>query len=512
MTPLRIGIPIVGGRHWMAGVTYVEMLARAAASLPPARRPDLYLVLRPETLVDMEYHIPLLPLFKGVILWIPVGIDPAPFRRDSFAVCAGEPELFARIDFFYPVISDAWERWCSASWIPDFQHHFLPEFFSSEEIASRNAAFAKVAEKARLLVLSSETVRRDFRRFHPDSQAATRVLSFFSYIDREAFGRDARATADAYGLPGRFLLCCNQFWMHKDHGTLFRALAALRAKGENIPLVCTGSTSDYRAAQYFRELEASLQRLGLAQQVRILGMIPRGDQVQLMRRCCALVQPSLFEGWSSIVEDAKSLGKPIFLSDLDVHREQAPEAGFFFKAGDAASLARAIGERYSGLTAGPDTAREDRARNLMAERMQRFGETFLEAAEAAVGLYSGSARSGGPGISLHDGLAAAEAAYREGRGQEALDLLEELLRQSPGNARVLNDLGVVLHAHGERRLAIDCFFGAAEADPDYPDPVVNLGEIFSGAGPDSEAASQDRSRYLRILNELQSRRAGAGEG
>jgi len=54
------------------------------------------------------------------------------------------------------------------------------------------------------------------------------------------------------------------------------------------------------------------------------------EQVQLLRDCDLIVQPSLFEGWSTVVEDAKALGQRIVLSDLPVHREQEPPAALFF--------------------------------------------------------------------------------------------------------------------------------------------------------------------------------------
>ena len=43
----------------------------------------------------------------------------------------------------------------------------------------------------------------------------------------------------------------------------------------------------------------------------------------------AVINPSLFEGWSSTVEECKSVEKNMILSDLDVHKEQYPNATFF---------------------------------------------------------------------------------------------------------------------------------------------------------------------------------------
>ncbi len=40
---------------------------------------------------------------------------------------------------------------------------------------------------------------------------------------------------------------------------------------------------------------------------RFLGFIDRGEQLQLMKNSIAIVQPSLFEGWSTVVEDTKAM-------------------------------------------------------------------------------------------------------------------------------------------------------------------------------------------------------------
>ena len=45
--------------------------------------------------------------------------------------------------------------------------------------------------------------------------------------------------------------------------------------------------------------------------------------------CIALINPSFFEGWSTTVEEAKSLGTKMILSNIKLHLEQAKNALFF---------------------------------------------------------------------------------------------------------------------------------------------------------------------------------------
>ena len=49
-----------------------------------------------------------------------------------------------------------------------------------------------------------------------------------------------------------------------------------------------------------------------------------------MKNARFIVQPSLCEGWGTVLEDAKVLDKSVLLSDIPVHREQKNEKCILF--------------------------------------------------------------------------------------------------------------------------------------------------------------------------------------
>jgi hypothetical protein len=55
-----------------------------------------------------------------------------------------------------------------------------------------------------------------------------------------------------------------------------------------------------------------------------------------------VLQPSQFEGWSTVIEDARSVGRPVIASDFPVHLEQNAPGSTFFHMGDADDCARAM--------------------------------------------------------------------------------------------------------------------------------------------------------------------------
>jgi len=110
------------------------------------------------------------------------------------------------------------------------------------------------------------------------------------------------------------------------------------------------------------------------------------DVYALIRQACCVLNPSLYEGWSTTVEETKTLGKPMILSDLEVHREQDPPKTLFFEPRNAGMLAKAMAEFWRLYPAGPNRQMEEAAAQDYPIRLKHFAQAFagicLEAANA----------------------------------------------------------------------------------------------------------------------------------
>jgi len=374
---IRVGIPIIGAQSWSGGITYIELLVKAVRHLPTDERPQMFFVITDYTVDRFDLHQSFAHLFNG-IFFLGQDIEKATrIIRSPFDHLTSYQMLFEKIDFYFPVLVSALpSNMCSASWIPDFQYVHLPQFFSQEESQDRAASAKKVAEEATLVVLSSNDVKKDFQNQFPNSKAITRILSFHSLSDDECYKKDAAEVQKKYNLPDHFLICCNQFWMHKNHILLFEALSKLLKSGTKVHLVCTGATEDHRSIGYFSQIQKIIIDLGIQDIIHILGYIPRNDQVQLIRRSIALVQPSLFEGWGTVVEDSRQFGKTIILSDLPVHYEQNPEYGVYFNRNNSDELAQVIYRLLPALTPGPDIERENEAKIKSEKLVEDYARQF----------------------------------------------------------------------------------------------------------------------------------------
>jgi glycosyltransferase involved in cell wall biosynthesis len=386
MSRLRLGLDLRSG-GWLGGLYYLQNLVLALRGLPDAEQPELVGFASTEDILTARELDSLLEVvgFQGgrgrraELRRLPKRL----LDRDPEAGLQGIEQALRRrpVDVLFPSFGVFPRRQAARGptrlpWVTDLQHLHLPAYFGRLEAWRRTAHFASLARHAGTIVVSSEDARRHFEQRFPRAAGKTRVLHFRTVVTAHWLDGDIEEVCARHGVTPGFLLVPNQFWAHKGHATAFKALNHL---GPVAPeLVCTGSTEDYRRPTYFADLLAGLERSGQRDRVKILGVVPRADYVQLLRAASVVVQPSHFEGWSSVVEDARALGKRLVLSDLGVHREQRPPGAHLFRSGDEAALAVAIEEALRD----PVPDEREAVRNQQA-RVMKYARTFLSIAREA---------------------------------------------------------------------------------------------------------------------------------
>jgi glycosyltransferase involved in cell wall biosynthesis len=153
-------------------------------------------------------------------------------------------------------------------------------------------------------------------------------------------------------------------------------LALVKERKPRILVLAPGATDDQRNPQHFPSLMQLAADRQVTDSLRVLGVIPYQDLATLMRYSVAIINPSLFEGWSTSVEEAKSGGKEILLSDIPVHREQAPERGVYFPADDPQRLASILCASLDRYDPKADEYMQSVARNTFKKRQMVFAEEY----------------------------------------------------------------------------------------------------------------------------------------
>lgn len=374
--------------EWPGGTIYAENLLKSIALEGPGQRvtivapeggevPQMLSVV-PELDVRLTRYVPVsrtMPAARAAVAYLNRRIGRADVSlaravaREHVDVMFGN--LTAQVSFPVPWIG----------WIPDFQFLHNAEGFGTEDVSRLIADYQSLCDRARIVLLSSNDALSDMPQLYPDVVSKARVLSFVSVMDESLFDPDPAAVVDRFRIRRPFVVIPNQWWRYKNHETAIRAAALVRDAGVECQWVVTGPTHDRRHPGHTSFMLQLISELGLRDVVVPLGFLSRGDQVQLMRAAECIVQPSLFEGWSTVVEDARSLGQRIVLSDLPVHREQDPPAALFFEPLSAPDLAAAVRRVLGGEV---DRVGEKPARERMASAARETGRSFLAICEEAV--------------------------------------------------------------------------------------------------------------------------------
>ena len=345
----RIGLFFGYNETWIGGTYYWLNWVNALNTLPDSEKPVMviisnrpsFLYLKQETAYPYLEHY----LWKNdSSLWYKM-LNVIPLRL------TGKRKFFNRLqgefDAIMPCgigVSDANPIPDSKriNWFPDFQFDYLPEFYTPYTyVAARQRAVA-AAYLSNKLMLSSEDAARDFHRLFPDSKAKVYVQHFtVTHPDFTMLNKNEVMRKHCIERP--YFYSPNQYWAHKNHSVVIDAVAELVKKGhKDILVLFSGKEWDDRNPNYVPTLKQKVKDLHLEDNIHFLGFLDRKEQLLIMQNAQAVIQPSLFEGWSTVIEDARALNKFVIASDLDVNKEQLNTNVRFFERYSAQSLATAI--------------------------------------------------------------------------------------------------------------------------------------------------------------------------
>ena len=110
---------------------------------------------------------------------------------------------------------------------------------------------------------------------------------------------------------------------------------------------------------------------------KILGVVPYNDLMDLMKLSIAVINPSKSEGWSSTVEQAKSMGKMVLLSNLKVHKEQAPFRSFYFNPNKTKNLKKKIIQLHNNYSFIKERKNTLMAKKKMAKVKNEFVSKYI---------------------------------------------------------------------------------------------------------------------------------------
>lgn len=223
----------------------------------------------------------------------------------------------------------------------DLQHRLQPQF--SEVSANgmfehREQYYSQVLKRAAFVIVGTEAGKGEVQNFYGVSDEKIRILPH----PTPSFALDETAADSSvlskYKLAPNYVFYPAQFWSHKNHPAILRAVAHLN-KMENLrlPVVFTGSDQGHERA--VRDL---VDRLELRDQVFFLGHVSREELKALYQNAFCLCYVSFFGPENLPPLEAFSLGCPVIAADVPGASEQLGDAAIRVDPSNDLEIANAL--------------------------------------------------------------------------------------------------------------------------------------------------------------------------
>jgi glycosyltransferase involved in cell wall biosynthesis len=344
----RLGLIFINDEQWVGGTYYTINLVHALNVLTEVDKPEIVAFSNEEdfTKLQKETQYPYLkyePFEQGkldVLLRLMNKITSKALKKVIF-----KRQYKGHLDALFIMQRSGYLESIPFDkriyWIPDFQDKHYPDFFTQDGLAKKHERSQWIADHAKNIILSSEAVKKDWEEFYPNFKGRTTVVHF-AVTHPEYDSLEITELTGKFNLPKKYFFAPNQFWAHKNHMVVIKAAEILKTQGNPVIIAFSGKENDNRNPGYTENLKAYVQQNNLSDVIRFLGFLDRREQLKLMKHAVAVIQPSLFEGWSTVIEDAMAMNQRVIASDLEVNKEQLGDKGIYFERHNAQGLVENI--------------------------------------------------------------------------------------------------------------------------------------------------------------------------
>lgn len=230
---------------------------------------------------------------------------------------------------------------CHIGVIHDLMHRYEPDFpeVSAEgQYEARERYFAGAVARCEKLLVDSATGAAQVLESYPNARAEQLAVVPFT-ASRELVRKEPLKPQQ--DVPEKFFFYPAQFWKHKNHVALARAVIRLKKELPNIHVVLTG-TSDKNG---YADFTALVKSADISQHFSYLGYVTDEEMVWLYRNAQALVMPTFFGPTNIPPLEAMALGCPVAVSGIYGMPESYGNAALYFdpkKVADIADVMRQL--------------------------------------------------------------------------------------------------------------------------------------------------------------------------
>jgi glycosyltransferase involved in cell wall biosynthesis len=225
--------------------------------------------------------------------------------------------------------------------IHDLMHRYEPHFeeYANSVFDLREMHYKNICKYSSGILVDSEVGKQHvLESYHKDARNIF-VLKFVPpHILLESKLIDIRGK---YNLPDEFIFYPAQFWQHKNHENLIKAIKILKDKGHPIHLVLVGSKKNY-----YSKIIQLIETLKLSDNISILGYVSNDELFSLYKEALALVFVSLIGPTNIPPLEAMLLNCPVIVSNKYAMPEQVGSAGLLVDPLNPSDIAEKIEKIY----------------------------------------------------------------------------------------------------------------------------------------------------------------------
>lgn len=219
--------------------------------------------------------------------------------------------------------------------VHDLMHRYRGEFPEVKTTyESREILFKNVAKFSDVILTDSKLGKKQFIESYSDVMNKKIKVHPLPYV---APPHIWDLGEEYIGTPPRYIFYPAQFWQHKNHINLVKAVGLLKERLPDIKLLLVGSEKNSQ-----NMVKRYIKNNNLDEQVIIYGFVSDGNINYLYRHAVMMIMPSYFGPTNIPPLEAMALGCPVAVSDNFAMWEQVGDAGLLFSPDSPQQIAECI--------------------------------------------------------------------------------------------------------------------------------------------------------------------------
>lgn len=218
--------------------------------------------------------------------------------------------------------------------VHDLMHRYEPKFPEVKKDFKNRELYMKCIAKYTDCVLVDSTLgKRQFNESYIKKISRKPYIVSLPFITPEYIN----GKEEYIEVPSKYVFYPAQFWKHKNHINLIRAIKIVSEEIRSIQLILVGSEKNN-----YSEIKNYIAKYKLENNITILGFVKDGNMIYLYKHAIGMIMPSYFGPTNIPPLEAMALGCPVAVSNKYAMREQIGDAGLLFNPDSPEEIANCI--------------------------------------------------------------------------------------------------------------------------------------------------------------------------